>query len=127
MSRKNRYISLKEAAEISGYAPDYVGQLIRQGRLPGKQIFSHVAWVTTEEAIRDYVNGAGGRKEKKRLWNKKTGGSFVPEKAINTLYYFVIGFLVLFLLFLFYAFSTSYEKSLDKKALQKNENAANQQ
>ncbi len=51
-----KYLSLKEASQISGYAPDYVGQLIRQGKLPGKQVYSNVAWVTTEEALRDYLN-----------------------------------------------------------------------
>ena len=52
---KEKYISLKEAASLSGYTPDYVGQLIRRGKLPGKQVFSHVAWMTTEEALHAYI------------------------------------------------------------------------
>src|SRR6185369_8453746 len=50
-----KYISLKEAAKISGYSADYVGQLIRSGKLEGKQVFSNVAWMTTEEAIQKYL------------------------------------------------------------------------
>ena len=50
-----KYISLKEAAKISGYSADYVGQLIRNGKLEGKQVFSNVAWMTTEEAIQKYL------------------------------------------------------------------------
>ena len=40
MENKNqeseKMITLKEAAKISGYAPDYVGQLIRKGKLQQK-------------------------------------------------------------------------------------------
>ncbi|MFH1173486.1 MAG: hypothetical protein V1692_03065 [bacterium] len=39
---ESKYINLKEAAKIFGYAPDYldyIGQLIRKGKLPGRQIF----------------------------------------------------------------------------------------
>ncbi len=52
---EEKYITLKEAAKLSGYAPDYLGQLIRKGKLRGKQIYLNVAWVTTEEALRDYM------------------------------------------------------------------------
>ena len=51
MAKEKTFISLKEAAKMSGYSPDYVGQLIRGGKITGKQIFSNVAWVTTEDAI----------------------------------------------------------------------------
>lgn len=51
-------ITLKEASELSGYSPDYLGQLIRQGKLPGKQVYSSVAWVTTEDAVRSYMDAA---------------------------------------------------------------------
>jgi hypothetical protein len=55
MEKEPKYITLKQAAKISGYAPDYVGQLIRKGKLLGKQIYYNVAWVTTEEAVREYL------------------------------------------------------------------------
>src|SRR5204862_5451596 len=50
-----KYISLKEAAKLSGYSADYVGQLIRNRKLEGKQVFSNVAWMTTEEALQKYL------------------------------------------------------------------------
>lgn len=53
------YITLKEAGEISGYSPDYVGQLIRRGKLEGKQVYANVAWVTTKDALRGYLAEKG--------------------------------------------------------------------
>lgn len=49
------HITLKQAAEISGYSSDYIGQLIRQGKIDGKQVYFNTAWVTTEEEIRKYL------------------------------------------------------------------------
>lgn len=40
---EEKLISLKEAARISGYAPDYIGQLIRKGKIAGKQVYYNVA------------------------------------------------------------------------------------
>lgn len=57
-------ISLKEAAKISGYSADYIGQLIRAGKIPGKQVYVNVAWMTTAEAVLAYQQGeAAGDKE----------------------------------------------------------------
>ena len=53
------YITLKEAGEISGYSPDYIGQLIRRGKLTGKQVYANVAWVTTKDALKDYLSEKG--------------------------------------------------------------------
>ena len=55
MAKEKKYISLKDAARISGYSSDYIGQLIRNGKLEGRQVFSNVAWMTTEEAIHTYL------------------------------------------------------------------------
>jgi len=49
-------INLRDAAEISGYSADYVGQLIRSGKIPGKQVYSNVQWMTTAEAVLAYKN-----------------------------------------------------------------------
>lgn len=54
---EEKYISLKEAAEISGYAPDYIGQLIRSGKIPGKQVYTNITWMTTTEAVLAYKQG----------------------------------------------------------------------
>lgn len=53
------YITLKEAGEISGYSPDYIGQLIRRGKLEGKQVYANVAWVTTKNALEGYLRDKG--------------------------------------------------------------------
>jgi len=50
-------ITLKEASKISGYAPDYIGQLIRSGKIPGKQVFTNITWMTTAEAVLGYKTG----------------------------------------------------------------------
>jgi hypothetical protein len=56
MTEENKkLISLKEASKISGYSADYVGQLIRAGKIEGKQVFSNVAWMTTEDSIQKYL------------------------------------------------------------------------
>ncbi len=44
-----RYISSKRASALSGYAKDYVGQLIRQGKIPGTRVGR--AWYADMEAI----------------------------------------------------------------------------
>ena len=48
-----RYISLKEASEISDYHPDYLSYLIRKGKIEGKRIGRD--WLTTQEALRNYL------------------------------------------------------------------------
>ena len=64
--KKQKFISLKEAAELSGYSSDYVGYLIRQGKIPGKKIYSKITWTTTEEAIKEYKDKNVNKKELKR-------------------------------------------------------------
>ena len=50
------YITLKEASEHFGYSPDYVGQLIRKGKIEGKQVYSNLAWMTTADSIEEYLS-----------------------------------------------------------------------
>lgn len=57
--KSGEYITLKEASELSDYAPDYIGQLIRAGKIEGRQVYNNVAWVTTEAAIREYMQNKG--------------------------------------------------------------------
>ena len=58
-AKEKGYITLKEAAEIANYTPDYVGQLIRAGKIKGEQVYSNVAWVTTEKEIQAYLTDKG--------------------------------------------------------------------
>ena len=57
MDDKN-LITLKHASEISGYSPDYIGQLIRAGKIPGKQVYANITWMTTAQAVLGYKNKA---------------------------------------------------------------------
>jgi len=56
MEKEKKLISLKEAAEISGYSSDYIGQLIRGGKIFGEQVHSNVVWMTSSQAILEYKN-----------------------------------------------------------------------
>lgn len=114
--KKDDLISLREAAKLSGYTPDYIGQLIRSGKLPGKQVFSNVAWMTTEEAVLEY------------LATKKSGspaGAFArslltPELA--TRLYAVFGWIIIallasFALFLAYVTAVSIDHRIEQQSL----------
>jgi len=89
---KKRLISLKEAAELSGYSPDYVGQLIRSGKIPGKQVYCSIAWMTTPSAVLDYK-----AKTKSRASGKGLKSFLVRQKhrigmEFNTLKLFLDNF-----------------------------------
>jgi len=49
------YISSKKAAEITGYAKDYIGQLCREGRVEARLVGRN--WYVREAAIRDHRFG----------------------------------------------------------------------
>lgn len=65
--KKEIYISLKEAAKISGYSPDYIGQLIREGKIWGKPVYTNIAWRTTAEEVLKYKNKKKNRGEKNKV------------------------------------------------------------
>jgi len=124
---KQSYISLKEAAEISGYAPDYIGQLIRQGKLPGKQVYKTVAWMTTEKALRDYLKKGtyqnaelgflSGLKMKYRRFRNNLSFEGELKKVFKAFFYLSIVLLVIIVLIVFYIFSISLEKRLQNRAV----------
>jgi len=133
MPKAERSITLKEAAEISGYAPDYIGQLIRKGKLEGKQIYHSVAWVTTEEAVRAYLtknreqerDATRGSSRKGVVWGffKSLCISLRMEEGffrfLKNILRVVAFLLALILLTLFYIFSVSLEKKLQKRAIER--------
>ncbi len=52
---EKKYISSKQAAKITGYAKDYVGQLCREGRVPARLVGR--SWYVLESAIQDHRFG----------------------------------------------------------------------
>lgn len=48
-----KYISSKRAAELTGYAKDYVGQLARAGKIPGTRVGR--AWYVEEVALTSHM------------------------------------------------------------------------
>lgn len=50
-----KYVSSKRAAEITGYAKDYVGQLCREGRVPARLVGR--SWYVLESALQDHRFG----------------------------------------------------------------------
>jgi len=55
-AKEKGYITLKEAAEISGYTSDYIGQLLRAKKIRGEQVYSGVAWMTSRQEVMAYLN-----------------------------------------------------------------------
>ena len=47
------YLTLKEASKLTGYASDYIGWLIRRGKIKGKKIYN-TSWITNEDTIKYY-------------------------------------------------------------------------
>jgi hypothetical protein len=82
MSKEKDLITLKEASQISGYAPDYIGQLIRAGKISGQQVYTNISWMTTPEAVLNYKNKAKN--------NDNFKEQFLRRKRIFTMQYNII-------------------------------------
>ena len=119
---RQKYISLKEAAKISGYSSDYIGYLIREGRIPGKQIYCNVAWMTTAEAISQYKQQKEKGERNGRGWREKTQKikvRFLEELGILKLFFgisryllpIIIILILSFSILVFYIFSIRLENS----------------
>jgi hypothetical protein len=120
---EKKYISLKEAAEISGYSSDYLGQLIRGGKLEGKQVFLNVAWMTTEEALMKYMKESKNGTSKEVSKTKKFKDQFFSPETLSNLYemvtWVVVVVLVVFGLLLFYVFAVAVDHRLETNYVQK--------
>ena len=64
--RNNEWIDLREAAELSGYHPDYLGQLIRAGKLPADRLGK--AWVVQRGSIARLSSQRRGGNRAELLW-----------------------------------------------------------
>lgn len=52
---EKKYVSSRQAAKITGYAKDYIGQLCREGRVPARLVGR--SWYVLEAAIKDHRFG----------------------------------------------------------------------
>jgi hypothetical protein len=59
---EKKYVSSKQAAKITGYAKDYIGQLCREGRVPARLVGR--SWYVLESAIQDHRFGDEAPKHK---------------------------------------------------------------
>lgn len=108
-AKEKGYITLKEAAELTGYTSDYVGQLVRAGKIKGEQVYSGVAWVTTEDEVSSYLLHKG-----KNIQKADTMPFF--ERSYFTFFlYSVISLCVIAMLFLQYVFYVSIDSQLEKQ------------
>lgn len=64
---EKKYISSKQAAKITGYAKDYIGQLCREGRVPARLVGR--SWYVLETAIQDHRFGDSDAELKKEAIN----------------------------------------------------------
>jgi hypothetical protein len=123
------YITLKEASERFGYAPDYIGQLIRKGKIEGKQVHANVAWMTTAEAMEEYLAEAGEKRAAKSepQPSKFSFGVLVSElslklfssrmtRILRVLFWVLSALLVLALLFVFYLLATQLDRASAERA-----------
>lgn len=103
------FITLKEAAKIGNYTPDYVGQLIRAGKIKGEQVYSQTAWVTTEEELHAYMQ------DKTRVVADEAVMRFQMLRQFST--YALYGLIILciaILLFLQYVLYVSIDAGIEK-------------
>lgn len=114
MAEKDEYISLKKAAELSGYSADYIGQLIRGGKLHGKQVYLNVAWMTTERDILNYMNKEAGKGLRRGHWADRAMSPEFLAKIQHVVAWSAMGLVALFILILFYVLSVSIDHAINR-------------
>jgi len=78
---EKKYISSKQAAKMTGYAKDYIGQLCREGRVPARLIGR--SWYVLEAAIQDHKFGNPEEIEPIEK-GKKVEESITPPSLVST-------------------------------------------
>ncbi len=106
-SEQEHYLSLKEAAELTDYTPDYIGQLIRSGKIEGRQVYTNVSWVTTEKAVRTYMETRG-----KVLTEPSLSVTRDPRRVLQYALYGIIGALGFILVLIAYIFFVGVDRAL---------------
>lgn len=71
---EKKYVSSRQAAKITGYAKDYIGQLCREGRVPARLVGR--SWYVLESAIQDHRFGNHEAEEPKEIIKSTQSESF---------------------------------------------------
>lgn len=71
---EKKYISSKQAAKMTGYAKDYIGQLCREGRVPARLVGR--GWYVLETAIKDHR--FGDQKTEEEVETEPVAPAFPP-------------------------------------------------
>ncbi len=133
--KDKRYITLKEAAALSGYSSDYVGQLIRSGKILGKRVYANPVWMTTEEELMNYLEADRANRSRRtglgrkvadflRSWRTGLRSELEIVKLYKGVLYFSISVSLVFSLFVFYVFSVNFDAWLSQRSQDRGELAA---
>lgn len=114
-AQKDGFITLREAAALSNYSPDYIGQLIRRGKIRGEQVYSNVAWVTTEEEVRAYMSD---KTRTVAISEEEERMKALGERAFSYVLYAVIASLVLALLVMQYIFYVTIDDKVSQRLVE---------
>lgn len=110
-AQEKGYITLKEAASLANYSPDYIGQLIRAGKIKGEQVYSNVAWVTTEDEVLAYL------KDKSRSVEQDVVAPFLAQQYLKYVLYLLILICGVFLLIMQYILYVSIDNGIERSFL----------
>ncbi|MBI5932706.1 MAG: helix-turn-helix domain-containing protein [Chloroflexi bacterium] len=59
----NEWLSVNEASKLSGYHPEYIRRLIRDGEIEAKK-FS-IVWQVRSQSLLDYLDAAKSKEDKR--------------------------------------------------------------
>jgi excisionase family DNA binding protein len=57
----DKWLTINEAAKLSGYHPEYVRRLLRQGKIRGKK-FS-IVWMVDHKSLLEYMESQKSRED----------------------------------------------------------------
>ena len=63
MATNDEWLSVSEAAELSGYHPEYIRRLIRDGEIEARK-FS-IVWQVKRESLNSYMEAAKSQDDKR--------------------------------------------------------------
>ncbi|MDE2071682.1 MAG: hypothetical protein KGI70_03060 [Patescibacteria group bacterium] len=76
-----RYVSSRRAAQMYRYHTDYIGQLVRGGKVKGQKVGR--AWYIDAESLRVYLEGLGGAGPAPEVAAREPESAIVPEPTVE--------------------------------------------